>query len=88
VTAPERQDRSVDSVEWAAVDGREKIVRFPTRSEPVLSRNGGFGATPEARDLRSELLLSAGSRHKGKLVSEPVAHPVPCPARPARLTGL
>ena len=44
MTAPERQDRSVDSVEWAAVDDREKIVRFPTRSEPVLSRNGGFGA--------------------------------------------
>jgi hypothetical protein len=44
VAAPERQDRSVDSVEWAAVDDREKIVRFPTRSEPVLSLNDGFGA--------------------------------------------
>jgi len=50
VTAPERQDRSVDSVEWAAVDDREKIVRFPTRSEPVLSRNDGFGQLePSAR---------------------------------------
>ena len=44
MTAPERQDRSVDIVGWAAVDDREKIVRFSTRSEPVLSRNGGFGA--------------------------------------------
>ena len=63
MTAPERQDRSVDSVEWAAVDDREKIVRFPTRSEPVLSLNDGFGGKPEPAGLRHRLPLRVDSGH-------------------------
>ena len=63
MAAPERQDRSVDSVEWAAVDDREKIVRFPTRSEPVLSLNDGFGGKPEPAGLRHRLPLRVDSGH-------------------------
>ena len=63
MAAPEQQDRSVDSVEWAAVDDREKIVRFPTRSEPVLSLNDGFGGKPEPAGLRHRLPLRVDSGH-------------------------